>query len=213
MGKLPGLIIIGAGGFGREVLAWAEQSEQMGRDWTIKGFIDDNLEALTHKRSPGKLIGRLTDHQPADDEVFVCAVGVPAVKQRCSELIATRGGRFTRIIHRTAVLGHEVELAEGVILCPHSVVSANNRIGRGVAVNLHATVDHDTEVGDWTQINCHSDLTGGVRIGRSVWISSHVVIAPGVSVGDGAYLGAGAVVMRDVDPGTKVFGVPARRIE
>jgi sugar O-acyltransferase (sialic acid O-acetyltransferase NeuD family) len=213
MGKLPGLVIIGAGGFGREVLAWAEQSVQFGRDWVIKGFIDDNLDALAQRPSPGKLLGRLADHQPAADEIFLCAIGGPAAKRACSELIAARGGRFARLTHRTAVVGHEVELAEGVILCPHSVVSANNRLGRGVAVNLHATVDHDAEVGDWTQINCHSDLTGGVRVGREVWVSSHVMIAPGVRVGDGAYLGAGAMVMRDVEPGTKVFGVPARRIE
>ena len=213
MGALPKLIIIGAGGFGREVLAWAEQSVQVGREWEIKGFIDDNLDALHDRPSPGKLLGRIADHQPAGDEVFICAIGVPAVKRKCSELMAARGGRFARLTHRSAVLGHEVELGDGVILCPNAVVSANNRLGRGVVVNLNSTVDHDAEVGDWTQINCHCDVTGGVKIGREVGFGSHVAVAPGVRVGDEAYLGAGAVIFRDVEPKAKMFGVPARRIE
>jgi len=138
MRVLPQLVIIGAGGFGREVVAWAQQSLQIGRDWEFKGVIDDNLEAFAHRPSPGRLLGRIEDYQPAADEVFVCAIGVPAIKRRVSELIASRGGRFTRLVHRTAVLGHEVDLAEGVILCPQAVVSANNRLGRGVAINLLA---------------------------------------------------------------------------
>ncbi|MBL9202929.1 MAG: acetyltransferase [Opitutaceae bacterium] len=211
MGTLPGLIIIGAGGFGREVLAWAEQSVQLGREWTIKGFIDDNPEALAGKRAPAPLLGRIADWQPAADEVFVCAVGAPEAKRQCAELIAARGGRFARLFHRTAVVAHETNLGDGVILCPHAVISPQARLGRGVAINYHSNVAHDAEVGDWSQVNGHCDLTGGVWVGREVWFSTHAAVAPGVRVGDGAYIGAGAIVIEDVEPGTRVFGVPAER--
>ncbi len=212
MAALPKLVIIGAGGFGREMWAWAEQSVQVGREWTLKGFIDDNMDALNRKRSPGKLLGAIKDYQPASEDVFVCAIGVPAIKRKCSELMASRGGRFTRLFHRTAVLGHEVECAEGVILCPFAVASANNRLGRGVAVNLHATVDHDAEVGDWSQVNCHCDLTASVIVGREVFFGSRCSVIPHVRIGDRAYIGAGSVVLRDVAADTKVVGAPARRI-
>jgi sugar O-acyltransferase (sialic acid O-acetyltransferase NeuD family) len=212
MPALPKLVIIGAGGFGREMVAWAEQSVQVGRDWELKGLIDDNLDALKAKPSPGRLLGRIQDYQPAGDEVFVCAIGVPAIKRKCSELIASRGGRFTRVVHRTVVLGHEVDLAEGVILCPYVVVSANNRLGRGVACNLHASIDHDANVGDWSQVNCHGDLTAAVEVGQEVFLGSRVSVIPNVRIGDGAYIGAGSVVLRDVAPGWKMVGAPARRI-
>lgn len=211
MSALPQLVIVGAGGFGREVLAWARDSCQYGVDWTIKGFIDDNPSALDGKRSPGRLLGTIRDHQPASDEVFISAMGVPRIKRATAELLQSRGARFTRLVHRTAVVGHGVELGEGVLLCPYAVVSADNRLGRCVSVNLHSSVDHDANVGDWTQINCHCDLTGGVQVGSEVFFGSSVAIIPGVKVGDGAYLGAGAVVLRDVPPGATVFGVPARQ--
>jgi sugar O-acyltransferase (sialic acid O-acetyltransferase NeuD family) len=212
MAALPQLVIIGAGGFGREMVAWAEQSIQAGREWTFKGLLDDNLDALQGKPSPGRLLGTINDYQPAAEDVFICALGAPAIKKKCSELIAARGGTFTRLYHRTAILGHEVNCAEGVVLCPYAVVSANNRLGRGVVINLHSSVDHDASVGDWSQINCHCDLTADVKVGAEVFIGSSVSVIPGVSIGDGAYIGAGSVVLRDVAPGAKVAGCPARRI-
>jgi sugar O-acyltransferase (sialic acid O-acetyltransferase NeuD family) len=204
------LVIIGAGGFGREVHAWAMQSEAFGRDWTIKGFIDDNIDALRARPSPGKIIGRISDYAPASDNVFVCAIGVPAIKRKCSVMIAERGGVFTTVIHRTVVMAHEVSLGHGVIACPFVVLSANVVIGDGVGLNLHASVDHDAEVGAWSQVNCHGDLTGGVVLDEEVFLGSHASVLPGVRVGRGAVIGAGAVVLQDVPAGVTVAGVPAR---
>lgn len=179
----------------------------------VKGFLDDNPDALGERRVPAPLLGRLQDYQPAEDDVFVCAIGTPAVRRKCCEIVEARGGQLHTLVHRTVVLGDEVLLGPGTILCPYSIVSGYNRLGKGVIVNLHSSVDHDAMVGDWVQINCHCDVTADVEVSEEVWFSSHVTVAPRVKIGARAYLGIGAVVLRDVLADEKVFGIPARRVE
>lgn len=204
------LVIIGAGGFGREVLDWARESEAHGRDWIVKGFLDDNPRALDGRGTDVPLLGSVAAYVPAADDVFVCAMGNIAAKRRCVGAVLARGGVFVRVIHRTAVVSPSAKLGTGVILCPCAIVTAGARLGDFVAVNLHSSVAHDARVGDWCQLHCHVDITGGVTLGEAVLVGSHASILPGMTVGAGAVVGAGATVTRDVAPGATVHGPVAR---
>jgi len=208
--SLPKLVIAGAGGFGRELHAWAQQSVQFDRDWVIKGLIDDNPDALTGRRTTAVLLGTIRDYEPGEDEVFLCGVGVPLIKRAIMEVLVQRDARLATLVHRTAVLGDGVVLEEGAILCPYSIVSSNNRIGRCSVIGVHSSVDHDANVDDWSQINGHCDLTAAVAVGKGVFLGSSVTVLPNVTIGDGALIGAGSVVTRNVPAGATAYGVPAR---
>lgn len=206
---MKSLIIIGAGGFGREVLAWARQTYDFESEWTFGGFLDDNPDALRGFDYREQVIAAVANYSPKPGDFFLCAVGQPKLKERMVQPVLEKGGRFTSLIHPSVIIGHNVSIGQGAILCPRVVLTSDIVVGDFVSLNVGTAVGHDVIIGDWCQASAFCDLTGASRIGRKVFLGSRASVLPKVSVGDEAVVGAGSVVLRPVKPGQTVFGVPA----
>ncbi len=208
------LLIIGAGGFGREVLRWAREAEDHGRQWEPAGFLDDQPEALRKiGREDLPILGPVWDYKPKADDIFICALGKSELRANVFAHFRKKGASFARIIHRSSCPGPGVSLGEGVILCPGVVLTCDITVGPNTAFNVHTAVGHDARIGAHCQISSFCDITGGVELGDRVFLGSRASLLPGVRVGDGATVGAGSVVIRPVVTGTTVFGNPARRLK
>ena len=207
------LIVVGAGGCGREIMQWAFDVAACGQaPWHPYGFIDDNPQVLEGKSSVAPYLGTIQGWQPHPEELFVMGIADPKIKRRLVALLQSRGARFTGLVHPSALVAATATVGQGVVLCPYGVISANSTVGDFVLVNIYSCICHDAQVGDYSTISNHCDLTGGVTLGAEVFVGSHSSIIPGITVGAGAYLGAGSVVVRPVPAGAKVVGVPARPI-
>ncbi len=204
------LIIVGAGGFGREVYAWAKDHPDSGKAWGIAGFIDDDATVLDGYQYPEGVIGSIEGHQPAADELFVCAIGAPMIKKKVCQALLGRTANFITLVHPSVILGETIQLGDGVVLCPRVTLTADISIGDFTAINCHSSVGHDVVIGDWATVSGHCDLTGNTRYGAGAFLATGVRIVPGKSVGEFAYVGAGSVVIRSVKDRQKVFGNPAR---
>jgi sugar O-acyltransferase (sialic acid O-acetyltransferase NeuD family) len=206
------LVIVGAGGCGREVFIWASQAIAAGSPLRIKGFLDDRGCALEGMGYETGILGDLSTYQIDEKDVFVCAIGDPTTKMKCYSRIAERGGEFINIIHPLANIGQNVELGEGVVLGPFSSITCDVQIGNHTSIGALSNVAHDTVIGDWCQISSHCGVNGNANLGEGVFLGSHACILPGVKVGPWAFVGAGSIVVRNVSPRTKVFGNPASPI-
>jgi sugar O-acyltransferase (sialic acid O-acetyltransferase NeuD family) len=137
------------------------------------------------------------------------AVGDLALRQRFR-------ARFARpaqpLIDPSASVGFKVAIAPGVVVFPGCVINANARIESDAIINTACVVEHDCIVGENSHLSPGVRLGGGVIVGNSVHVGIGGVVLPRVRIGDGAIVGAGAVVIRDVDPGATVVGVPARAL-
>ena len=206
------LVIIGAGGLGREILAWAEDLINSGKGWYIGGFLDDDQDALKPYEIDLPIMGSPNSYQPVDHDVFVCAIGDPTTRLRVCQTLLARGAKFPDLIHPTAVLGRRVRFGTGFIACPHVCLTSDVRLGDFVFLNVSASIGHDAVLGNGCTLSGHCDVTGYAQLGRGVFMGSHSCIHPGVRVGDFARVGAGSVVMRNVPEHTTVLGVPAKKL-
>lgn len=206
------LLIIGAGGFGREVLCWLSNIPEEERDWKIAGFLNSNPSALKGFACPYPILGDPLSFDLQEDNMLVCAIGDPKTKLQLCGVLKKRGGKFFTLVHPTAVIGMRCKIGEGCIVCPGAIITTDVKIGNFVTINVHATVGHDSIIGDGSTLSGHVDVTGFAKIGKGVFLGSHASVIPKVQVGDFSVVGAGSVVVRGVKPNITVMGVPAKQV-
>lgn len=206
------LIIIGASGFGREVLQWIKDINKITPTWNIKGFIDDNARALDGYACDYNVLGNIQDWVVTTNEVFTCAIALPAIKEKLVNLLKSKGAEFVNIVHPTAIIGEFCQVGEGLLVTPRAKISPNVIIGDFVTI-FGSGVGHDAVIGDFSTISGNCSVNGHVVLGKKVFVASHACIAPSKKVGDDAFIGMGSMVISNIKPGYKVMGNPAKKMD
>ncbi|UUC94256.1 MULTISPECIES: acetyltransferase [Comamonas] len=203
------LLIVGAGGFGREVLCYIEDDNPLFR---IKGFLDSRSNALDATPRDVPIVGDPLTYAPEPGEAFMAALGDP--QQRFKYTAALRDIHhvdFATVVHPRARINRHARMRHGCIVAPHVGVSVDVQIGEFTHIQEYTVIGHDAQIGNWCQINSHCTIAGGARIGNFVTIHPNCVITSRAVIGDGVTVGPGSVVMGKIPSGITVLGNPARR--
>lgn len=211
------IVVIGAGGFGRETLDVLEACIADGAPLELVGVVDDgarevDLDRLAARGIP--FLGTEAAWLPvaAGDERFVIAIGSPAIREKVAVRLTDAGLRATTLIHPRAVIGSQARIGTGVVVTSGVQISTNVGLGDHVHLNPASIVGHDAELMDFVSVNPGAIVSGNVVVESGVLLGAGSVVLQGLTVGAGATVGAAACVTKQVAAGTTVVGVPAREL-
>ncbi len=206
------LIIIGAGGMGRQVCLFAQGCIGYKKEYTIKGFLDDNPNALEGFDGFPPVIGTVEGYQVQQNDIFFNSIGNIFAKKRCINLILDKGGEFITLIHPSAGVSKGAKIGKGTMIASRVGIGTETEIGDFCLIQDNAVIGHDVYVGNYCRIDCNVVLIAGVKLEDDVCVHTSSVINHNVNVGEGAIVGALSFVIRNVKPGITVQGNPAKRI-
>ena len=202
--------ILGAGGYGREVLQYIRDLNAAGTEIEAAGFLDDDPDSLRGYADLGiDVVGSLSDERYLRQDCVI-AVGAPHLRRQWREAVMAAGGSLVSVVHPTAWFAPSAQLGAGSVVCPLAFIGVHAQLGQNVAVSPRVTVGHDAVIGEDSVLLPHTAISGAARLGQGVLCGTHTTVSPLVSVGDWAQISAGAFANKDVPARALAFGNPAR---
>jgi sugar O-acyltransferase (sialic acid O-acetyltransferase NeuD family) len=207
------LVIIGAGGFGREVQMLVEQINGVRKKWNLIGYFDDAFAKGTLINGL-PILGSISEFGFDGREMnVVVALGNPVVKKQIIDSFQSKSVYFPTLIHPSAIIGSFNSIGEGAIITAGNIITTNVTIGRHVVLNLCCTVGHDAVIGDYSSFMPSVNISGEVNVGDCVFVGTGTKIINQINIGSNSIIGAGSTVTKDIPANCTAVGVPAKPIK
>lgn len=177
------LAIIGAGGFAREVAAWAKLV------YNVTFYVDDQYASGD--------IRPLSSFDP-NKSYAVIAIGDPNIRKSIAQRMPEET-QFVTLIYPSVQMLDEMYIGEGSIICAGSILTTNIEIGKHSHLNLNTTVGHDCKLGDYFTTAPAVNISGNVTTGECVYIGTNAAIRQKVNITSDVTVGMGAIVLNDIN--------------
>ena len=206
------IVIIGAGGFGREVKMLIDQININNQEYELLGFYDDKIDedlVVSGYKVHG-IIAKLlqVDYQLS----VVIAIANPAIKKSIyTQLSNNTHLIFPTLIHPNVLLGSDnVIIGKGCIICASNIITINVTIGNFVTLNFKCSVAHDTIIGDFCSVMPGVCISGDVILNDLVYVGTGASIINSITLGNSSKVGAGVTVLKNLPDNSQAIGLPPK---
>lgn len=207
------VIIIGAGGVGRETAMLIEQINQVKPTWNILGFLDDNTEIHGLSINGYKILGDIDVINNFPDTYAICAIASPKIKRSIIKRLIASNVNLASIIHPTITIPKTSTIGQGVIIYSGVTISTNVKIGSYVILSPGCGIGHEAVIEDYNSLLWNVNIGGNVRVNEGCLLGTGSIVVQNINIGKEVTIGAGAVVIKDIPSGCTVVGVPARIVK
>jgi sugar O-acyltransferase (sialic acid O-acetyltransferase NeuD family) len=207
------LVVIGAGGFGRETIEAVRALNADGARWQLAGYLDEDPTRRGTDVDGLPVLGGISELDRMPTAFVVVCTGRPddySSRPRIVQRLCLPPTRYARIIHPSASVSATSQVGPGSVLLAGAVLTAAVTVGSHVAVMPHVTLTHDDVVADFATLASGACLGGGVQVGQCAYIGAGALVREQLRVGPHALVGMGSVVTRDVPANQVWVGAPAR---
>ena len=213
MGK--NIVIIGAGGFGREVQWLIERiNKAQGQTWNLLGYVDDGV-AVGTLIDDLPVLGNLDYLINAETPLAVaCAIGASNTRKKVIDRIITNNNlMFPNLIDPSAIGSERNKFGQGNIVCAGNIFTIDICMGDFNIVNLDCTIGHDARLGSFVTLYPSVNVSGCVTVENETELGTGSHVIQGIAIGTEAIIGAGSVVIRDIPAKCTAVGNPAKVIK
>lgn len=210
---MKNIVIIGAGGVGREVSLIIQQINELEQTWNLLGFIDDNTDNWGKVINGYSVIGGIDSLEfLSNDTYIVIAIANYKVKKNIVNKINNKF-KFATIVHPKVWIHDYMTVGEGTIIYEGAILTANIEIGNHVIISPKCGVGHDSIIKDYVSLLWNVNVSGNDLIEEGVMMGSGSTVIQGKKIGKGSIIGAGAVVVNDIESFSTAVGVPGKVIK
>lgn len=200
------LIVIGGGGFAKEVIWLASDCNRR-----VRGVLDDAVETHNSVIQGVQILGSINDWTNYEDCEFIIAIGSPRTRKLVLTKMQAQGKPvFTSLIHPSVKYSNTVKFSEGAIVCAGSILTADITLGAHNILNLNVTVGHECLLKDFVTIAPMAAISGNVVLNELVEVGTGAVIRQGLELAKGAMLGMGGVLTKNIPENSIFAGNPAK---
>lgn len=210
--RLKRLVIVGAGGLGREVAWLVNDINKENLTWDLVGFIDDGKTGHTVEGYP--IIGKLDDIFKLDPlPAVVIAIADAKIRAKIYGVLSQKGIEFATLIHPSVVMSEYVSIGKGSVICAGTIITTNVKLGNACILNLGCFIGHDTVLDDFVSLMPGANIAGEVTVGKGTYFGLNSAVINRIKIGSWSTIGAGATVITNIPDKVTAVGVPARVIK